>query len=188
MANANRPTGLSPVRSINSPWEGQANVYSIAAGYGTALAIGDPVISSGTASADGYPGVTLAAATGNIRGVIVGLGRSPTVMANWANLDSTVRPASDPNVWYALVVDDPDAIFEVQAATAAATDVGGNANLVLAANNGFVSGWTLAGTYGTAAAQCRVLGLAPRQDNEFGAYAKLLVRINQHELTQTTGI
>ena len=53
MANANRPTGLSPVRSINSPWEGQANVYSIAAGYGTALAIGDPVISSGTASADG---------------------------------------------------------------------------------------------------------------------------------------
>ena len=85
-------------------------------------------------------------------------------------------------------MDDPNAIFEVQAATAAATDVGGNANLVLAANNGFVSGWTLAGTYGTTAAQCRVLGLAPRHDNEFGAYAKLLVRINQHELTQTTGI
>lgn len=188
MPNANRPTGLSPVRSLNSPWNGEANVYSIAAGYGTALAIGDAVISSGTASSDGYPGIVLGAATGNLRGVIVGLGRSPMVMGNWGNLDSTVRPASAPDLWYALVVDSPDAIFEVQAATAAATDVGANANLVIGANNGFVSGWTLSSTYNTTALQCRVLGLAPRRDNEFGAFAKLLVRINQHELTQTTGI
>ncbi len=189
MPNANRPTGLSPVRSLDSPWMGQANVYSIAGDCNSAVAIGDPVKSSGTASSDGYAGITLAAAGETIRGVVVGLGRSPTVMANWANLDTTVRAAqaSGP-VWYALVVDDPDAIFEIQAATMAATDVGANADLVAGANNGFVSGYTLSGTAASATAQCRILGLVNRPDNEFGAYAKMLVKINEHELTSTTGV
>lgn len=188
MANANRPTGLSPVRSLDSPWMGQGNIYSVAASYGTALAIGDPVKSSGTASSDGYAGVERAAAGDTIRGVIVGLGRSPNVLANWGNLDSTVKPASDPNVWYALVVDDPQAVFEVQVATIAATDVGTNADLVAGSANGYVSGFTLAGTFGTATAQCRVLGLVNRPDNAFGAYAKVLVKINEHELNAATGV
>ena len=52
MANANRPSGFTPVRNINgSTWNGQGNIYSIAASYGTALYIGDPVISSGTSDA-----------------------------------------------------------------------------------------------------------------------------------------
>lgn len=189
MANANRPTGLSPVTNLGIPWMGNANIYSIAGDYNSAVAIGDPVKSSGTASTDGYAGVTLAAAGETLRGVVVGLGRSPTVLANWANLDQIIRPAqaSGP-VWYALVVDDPNAIFEIQTATIAATDVGANADLVAGTNNGFVSGYTLSSTYGTGSAQCRVLGLINRIDNEFGAYAKVQVKIVEHELTSATGV
>lgn len=188
MANANRPTGLSPVSIFGVPYAGQGNIYSVAAEYGTALAIGDPVKSSGTASADGYAGVERADAGDPIRGVVVGLGRNPTVLANWGNLDSTVRPASAPDVWYALVADDPNLVFEVQAATAAATDVGSNADLVAGSDNGYVSGYTLAGSFGTGTAQCRVLGLVNRPENDFGAYAKVLVKINEHELTSATGV
>lgn len=189
MANANRPTGLSPVSIFGVPYAGQGNIYSIAGDYNTAVAIGDPVKSSSTASADGYAGVVLAAAGDTIRGVVVGLGRSPTVLANWANLDSTVRAAqaSGP-VFYALVADDPNIVFEVQQASAAAADVGNNADLVAGSNNGFVSGYTLSSTTATATAQCRILGLVNRPGNDFGAYAKVLVKINEHELTSTTGV
>ena len=49
MANANRPSGFTPVQYLNgAPWNGQARLYSIAATYGTALYIGDPVISLGS--------------------------------------------------------------------------------------------------------------------------------------------
>lgn len=185
MANANRPTGLSPVRSGISPWEGQGNIYKVA--DATAAAIGDPVKSTGTASANGYAEVTLAAAGDTVRGVIVGLGRSPTVLANWANLDSTTKLASATG-YYALVVDDPNAVFEIQAATADATAVGANADLVAGTNNGYVSGYTLSGTSAATAATCRILGLVNRPENEFGAYAKVLVKIVEHELTTVAGV
>src|SRR5690606_27029523 len=127
--------------------------------YGSAVAIGDPVKSSGTASADGYSGVELASAGDPIRGVVVGLGRNPTVLADWSNLDSTVKAASDPNLFYALVADDPNLVFEIQQADTVQGDIGSNADLVAGSNNGFVSGYTLSSTVGTATAQCRILGL-----------------------------
>lgn len=194
MANANRPTGLSPVKSITgAPWNGQANLYSIAAAYATALAIGDPVVSSGTADAAGIPGIAIAADTGAIRGVIVGLGKKPLI-ANPDNLNSTIRPANDPDEWYALVVDDPNVIFEVQdsgGTALAATDTGLNTNLVSGANNGFVSGWTVDGAdkATTSTLQVKLLGLSQRIDNAFGQYGKWLVKINNHELAAgTTGV
>lgn len=190
MANANRPTGLSPVRSITgAPFNGQAQLYSIAANYSAAaLYIGDPVISSGTADSNGIAGITLAAATGAIRGVIVGIGANSGSLANPSDLDITYRPAAaQTQTWYALVVDDPNMIFEVQeigtGTPFTAAEVGLNANLSLAAGNGFVSGWQVDnGTEGTTnTLQVRLLGLAQRQGNAFGAYAKWLVKINNHE-------
>ena len=190
MPNANRPMGLAPVRMITgAPYNGAANIYSIAAAYATALYIGDPVISSGTADTRGVAGVILAAATGPIRGVIVGLGSSPSLLANPGNLDATFRPgASQATVWYALVVDDPNVVFEVQeigtGTALTATEVGLNTNLVIGTGNGFVSGWLLDNaSEGTAATlQVRLLGLRVRADNEFGAFAKWNVMINAHEL------
>ena len=63
MANANKPSGLSPVQYLNgAPLNGQARLYSVAYNYGTAIYIGDPVILSGTSDTNGVAGVTLATA------------------------------------------------------------------------------------------------------------------------------
>lgn len=197
MANANKPCGFKPVGYLSgSPWTGKARLYNIVAAYGTALYIGDPVISSGTADVNGVPGIALGAATGGLRGSIVGLGRYEGLIANPSNLDIIYRPASTAATWYAMVADDPQTIFEIQeesgAAQMAATDIGANQISVLAAGNGFVSGWqvactTTASATTTATLQLKLLGLARRPDNAFGAYAKWLVQINVHELGHGTG-
>lgn len=195
MANANRPSGLSPVRYMNgAPWNGQANIYSIAAAYSTKLAVGDPVASSGTADTNGVPGIVRAADTGAIRGVIVGLGTAEGLIANPSNLDSIVRPgAAQTGVWYAMVVDDPNVIFEIQdtGGTLAAADVGLNTNLTVTDAGSFQSSVVLdaADKADTATLQVKLLGLARRADNAFGAYAKWNVLINAHELRAgTTGV
>jgi hypothetical protein len=179
-----------------SPWNGQVNTYSIAAGYNTALAIGDPVKSSGTSDANGVQGIVLGSTTGALRGVIVGLGTSESGIFNPLNLNSVIRPASDPAAWYALVADDPAIIFEIQEESntvqLAAADVGLNTIPVSGTNNGYLSGWLLASTTGatpatTATLQLRLLGLSRKPNNAFGAYAKWLVKINVHELGTGTG-
>ena len=198
MANANRPSGFIPVQYLGgAEWSGQARLYSIAAAYATALYVGDPVISSGTANADGVPGIILGAATGALRGVIVGLGTQEGLIANPSNLDITYRPAAATTKdWFAMVVDDPAVLFELQEKAGtqqlAATEIGLNTVPVLAAGNGYVSGWTLASYTDatpatTATLQLRLMGLVRRQGNAFGAYAKHLVKINVHELGSGTG-
>jgi hypothetical protein len=189
MANANRPTGLSPVGTIGGPYNGQSRLYSILAADTNAFAIGDPVVTAaGGGDPRGIPAVTLAAATGAIRGVVVGVFDTyPGIKIN--NLSSLVRPAAaQTGVWYVMVVDDPDTVFEVQeigtGTPLAVAAIGLNTNLVVGTNNGFLSGWMLdnATEAVTAALQCRILGLVQRVDNELGAYAKWLVKINNHEL------
>lgn len=197
MPNANRPSGFTPVQYLNgAAWNGQARVYSIAANYGTALYIGDPVISSGTSDANGVPGIAIGATTGALRGVIVGLGKYESLQANPSNLDITYRPASDPAVWYAMVVDDPNVLFEVQEESngtqLAATEVGLNTISKSGTGNGYVSGWQLPSATGatpntTATLQLRLFGLSRKINNAFGAYAKWLVQINVHELAHGTG-
>lgn len=194
MPNANRPSGLSPVQYLNgSPWSGQARLYSIAAAYTTKLAIGDPVISSGTANSNGVPGIVRAADTGAIRGVIVGLGTQEGLIANPANLDTTIRPAAAQSTdWFAMVVDDPNVIFEVQegGTPMTAVDVGLNTNLTITDANNYISQVVLDNADKAAGAtlQVKLLGLAryPAGANSFGQYAKWLVKINNHELAAGT--
>lgn len=199
MANANKPSGFTPVQYLNgAPWNGQARLYSIAASYGTALYIGDPVISSGTADTNGVPGIAIGAATGALRGVIVGLGVYEGGLFDPTNLDRVYRPASDTRVWYAMVADDPNLVFEVQEESngtqIAATEIGLNTISKVGTGNGFMSGWMIPSATGaapaaTATLQLRLLGLAryPAGTNAFGAYAKHLVQINVHELAHGTG-
>lgn len=194
MANAIRPSGLWPVKNLNgAPWNGQANVYYIAAADTNAYAIGDPVVSSGNGDSNGVPGITLAAATGAIRGVIVGIGTAESLIANPHNLDVTIRPSGAQAIaYYALVVDDPNTIFSVQepgtgtALTSAA--IGFNVNLVVGTNNGYISGWTInnTGAATTSTLQMKLLGLARTQNNAFGNGATWLTLINNHELKAGT--
>ena len=191
MANANKPAGLVPVKHLlGASMVGQGNIYYIASTDLNAFAIGDPVASSGSADSNGGPGITLATAgSGNaIRGAIVGLGRYENLLANPSNLDSIVVPATKTSAYYALVVDDPYVVFAVQEVSGGtqltADEVGLNANLIAGANNGYVSGWQLnnSGEGTGATLQVKLLGLQRVLDNTFGAYAKWLVTINNHEL------
>ncbi len=208
MANSNRPSGFTPVGYLNgAQWNGQARLYSIAASYNTVLAIGDPVKSSGTADAWGIAGVVLGSTTGALRGAIVGLFNAGQTTApnpggvsvgNVINSNITYHPASDPNVWYAAVADDPNIIFRVQEESngtqLAAVDVGLNTISKSGTYNGFVSGWMLPSSTGAtpntpATLQLKLLGMeqTPGGTNVFGAYAKWLVQINVHELGHGTG-
>lgn len=207
MANPNRPSGFTPSVYLNgSPWDGSSRLYSVAAGYGTALYIGDPCISSGTSDAFGTSGIVLGAATGALRGVIIGLYNAGQVAAipggvsvgSIVNSNIAYRPAADPNIWYAAVVDDPNMLFTVQeesnATQIAATEIGLNTISKIGTGNGFLSGWQIPSVTGatpatTATLQLRLMGLVPvpAGTNVFGAYAKHLVKINVHELGSGTG-
>lgn len=199
MANTNKPSGLSPVQYLNgAPWNGQARVYSIAYNYGTAIYNGDPVVLSGTSDGNGVAGVVLATAgdANPVLGAVVGIGRYESLIANPNNLNVTYFPAGgDGNTspWYALVVDDPNVIFEAQdigsGTQLAAADIGLNINLKSGTGNGFISGWGIDnGSKGaTATYQCKLMGLVRTSDNAFGQYAKFLVKINNHVYGTGTG-
>lgn len=191
MANANRPSGMTPVQYLSgTPWNGGGRVYSVAAGDTTVIAVGDPVRSDGSADAAGIASVTLGTVATAYRGVVIGIAGTKFGAGFYDpdNLSLRVLPATKTKAYYILVEDDPNVIFEVQeigtGTQLTATEVGLNCNLVAGTNNGYVSGWLLTNTTEatTAALDVKLLGLAPRQDNAFGAYAKWWVQLNNHEL------
>lgn len=193
--NENRASGLKPVGNIRgTQYNGSTRLYAIQASDVNAFAIGDPVVSvAAGADSRGVPFVTLAAATGAIRGVIVGLFDTYPGIAKVDDLNRIIRTAgAKPQVWYAMVDDDPDTLFEIQeVGTGTAltlADVGLNANLSVGANNGFISGYQLnnVGAAVTATIQLRIMGLVQRQDVFVGPFAKWLVKINNHELNAGT--
>ena len=76
MANTDAPTGFTPryLRGTDPQFNVYApSGYSVASAYATDLFYGDPVKSSGTADAEGRPGVVRAAAGDTVRGVFVGI-------------------------------------------------------------------------------------------------------------------
>jgi len=198
MANANTPFGLSPVGYLSgAPWNGKARRYYVASGEANALAIGDPVTLSGTADAAGVAGVTLATPGSGFLGVIVGMGglKYGGPGGDLDNLAITVIPATKTKAYYVMVADDPFIIFEGQeigtGTQLAATEVGLNVNMVAGTNNGYVSGWLITNTTEatTNTLDVKLLGLAQKPFNDFGAYAKWLVLINNHVYrTGVTGI
>lgn len=184
MANADSPYGLRPLRERDgSPYSGAGNTYFVPDTDGTALFIGDPVIlagSSGNAQEgpDSYPTVTraTAGATNRITGVVVGFQPTPALQPYG------YRPANV--AMNVIIADDPTVEFVIQAdATGiSAAQVGLNANLTAGSGSTATkrSGFILDGTTPDpdATFQLRILGLQPQIDNEFGAYADVLVRIN----------
>lgn len=190
MANSNAPMGLTPVRNANgSAYNAQLTRYFVPASDGTALFIGDPVIIAGSADADGVPTATraTAAGAGRITGVVVGFEPSPTIVANGYRLASTAE--------YILVETGPDVVYEIQedavGGALAATSVGLNADLIAASGStvthrsGFQLDSSTAAT--TATLQLRILRFVVRPDNEIGANAKVLVRINLPTETGAAG-
>lgn len=204
MANADTPFGLRPIRHRNgAPYNGAVNPYYVNASYATALFIGDPVIKvagGSNAAAIKVPGVgsfgigTLpevekaTAGDGNrITGVIVGFAAQPT------DLETKHSKASTEAV--ALVCDDPDVIFEIQADGAIpAASMGLNAVLIYTHAGSTVTGLSgveLDTTSDVPAAdasnQLLILRAVNRDDNDTTlTHAKVEVLINQHTQNQGT--
>lgn len=197
MANTNRPGGLKPVSYLNgAPYTGQARLYSVPVSS-SAMYIGDPVTLSGSADTNGLAGISIGIAGSAIIGAVVGFVVAPPGVSLVAtNIDLTVRsiPVSSTVVQYALVADDPNLIFEIQdgqTVPTAVTDIGQNTNFLIAAgattysDSGTVTAATL--TAGTTS-NLKLMGFTQRIDNSPGsAYAKLLVKINNHVYGAGTG-
>jgi hypothetical protein len=183
MANDDKVNGLKPVGHIHGAgYSGETREYSVASGYATALFVGDPVKSSGTANADGVPGVELAAAGNNLIGVVTGI---KVEQPSGVQQHPGYHPASTAGLVSVNI--DPGTIYEVQE--------DGNMGLVgvgLTADHTAASGNTTNGASGVeidssdagTGAGFKILGFSQRQGNEpANANAKLLVTINEHELT-----
>lgn len=195
MANTSRVQGARPTKYLNgAAWNGQANLYFIPSGDGTATFVGDfvkmdgtgdPVASGGNAL--GVPSCIQAAATNALVGVIVAF------LPNQTNLNSPqYRLASTGR--YCWVVDDPNVIFEIQASngTPAVGDVNNNVNIAVAAGSTTTGQSGMTADVGTilttATLPLRIMGFSQRADNEIGASAKYLVKINNHQLGSGTGV
>lgn len=200
MANTNTPFGLSPRKYLNgSDYNGQANMYYIASTDTNAFAIGDPVTLSGSGDGAGIAGITLATAgIGNaVLGAIVAMGGVAYGGAGVdpSNPNTTIIPATKTKGYYVMVADDPHILFAIQDAgdgtPLAATNIGSNANLKSGTNSGYLSGWQITdtGLATTNTLQLQLYGLDQVPGNAYGAYAKWLVRINNHQfMAGVTGV
>jgi hypothetical protein len=204
MANIDAPFGLRPIRhKSGAPYSGAVTPYYIASTYATALYIGDPVIrvaggsnaaavtvpSVGSFNIGTLPSVEKATAgDGNrITGVIVGFSALPSDLSKNYNAASTERVA--------LVCDDPDVVFEIQADGAIpAASVGLNAVLIYTHGGSTttgLSGVELDTTSDVPAAdasnQLLILRAVNRDDNDTtSTWARVEVMINQHTESQGT--
>jgi hypothetical protein len=204
--NVSKPSGLSPVRYLNgAKYDGKGQMYAILAADTNPYFPGDLVTPQNTGDAQGNPCVTLATAGNPAVGVIVAVGTLNTgtgylvpggPYVNPNNLAPVNRPSGAQSVvYYALVSDDPNIIYEIQeggAATNLTTAAcNNNANILYAApaTGVNVSGTTInnASVATTATLNLKILRLSQRVDNHFstspatgGAGQKWEVIINNH--------
>jgi hypothetical protein len=192
MANVHSPAGFRPVMHRNgAPYNGAFREYSVAAGYGTALYIGDAVILAGTSQTIG--GRVLSdvqqCATG---GVPVGV-----IVAVKPDTQDSLRYRAANTLRTVYVADDPDLLFEIQegnSGTALAdNDAGLNIDFVVAAGSTTtgLSGTMLnnATEQTTNTLDLHLVSPVAREDNEVGYSRKWLVTFNRHQFrNQVAGI
>ena len=186
MANTDTPRGLRPVSDMSgAPYNGAVMRCYVPSSDSTAIYIGGLVKPAGSGDASGVMSVTGNVSTGDaVLGVVTGV--EPVTR------ESTIYRAASTER-YVYVASDPNALFEVQedsgGAALAVTAIGNSADLT-----GFTSGSTGTGlsaieidsstatASGDGTEDVVILGYVQRVDNEVGANAKLLVRLNNHFL------
>ena len=184
MANSDAPFGLRPVSTLTGgDWKGKVETVAILAADSTATFVGDPVVLTGTATADGlYPSVAQATAGGNIDYVIVGFEpdfANESFIPNY-RLASTLRLAQ--------AVPVTDMIFEIQedsvGGSIAITAVGEFCDLIIGSGSTVtgVSGVELDSSNAGTGDGVRLLGLARGADNELGTNAVWRVAVNESNL------
>lgn len=186
MANVSRVNGFRPVKSVNgAPWNGQLTKYYVASGTSGAIGVGDLVSLNGDVDANGVRGVIKTSVGDASLGAVVNVDFNP------ADLNTPqYRPAS--TVRYVYVADDPNTVYEAQVSgTFSSSAVGQNANHEDAGVSSTTgqSGETVdldtAAT--TATLTLKILDFVQSPDNELAASAKVLVKINNHQMAAGTG-
>ena len=193
------PFGLTPIRyKSGAPYNGAANLYSVASGETNNIFIGDPVVISGTGDAAGVPGVARAAAGANITGVVVGFAPKDNVAAGSTTaINRGYRAASEAD--YLLVADDPFLLFAVEedavGGALATTDIGNNADLVAGTGSVYTkrSGYMLdSSTKATTSAQVRIWGFDQTIGNTIGGTGPVwlvsIVEATETPAAGTTGV
>ena len=193
------PFGLAPVRyKSGAPYNGAANLYSVAAGETNNIFIGDPVIISGTGDAAGVPGVARAAAGERMTGVVVGFAPKDNVAAGSTTaINRGYRAASEAD--YLLVADDYNLLFAVEedavGGALATTDIGNNADLVAGTGSVYTkrSGYMLdSSTKATTSAQVRIVGFDQTIGNTIGGTGPVwlvsIVEATETPAAGTTGV
>jgi hypothetical protein len=192
MANQDAAFGLKPLGKLGSNVNSEGTTeYSIASGASGNIFSGDPVKMANTGT------ILVAAAGDQLLGVFRGCrytNASGEVIYSsyWPN--GTV--SSDA---VAFVVDDPNALFEVQSAATGSvvqTVVGNNADIVYASGSTAdgQSGVEISGTTAATSAQLRIVGFSGDPENNTlgtgsqSANVNMIVKINEHFYAQTTGV
>jgi hypothetical protein len=200
VANTSRINGFKPVKHLNgSPYNGQANIYEVAAGETVPVFVGDLVKLSDAAATGLVPAVEAACAASSqvvavpIVGAVVGiintkLDPNGGMTSGSISLDTPVYRAASTKQ-YVLVADSPDLIFEAEAdAAVALASIGLNADLGASAHtNPLLTGASPMYVYSTTAPSAsatrpfQIMGIVNRPDNESAAaYNKILVKITTH--------
>lgn len=202
MATTSSPYGLQPVNLLGGqPFAGSTRLYAIPSGYATAIQYGDPVVFTTTGSNRGTiarfnttTAATTVTASATILGVFVGVTYTDPVLGKTFRQNYTGGiVASD---LQAYVVDDPDALFQVQAnGSLAQTALGCNASIIqtVAGSTGVntVSGVGLVASSvaATATLPLRIVDFVNGPNSAIGdAFTDVIVRINTHFHRQTTGV
>ena len=197
MASTLAPYGLRPINLLGGQgYAGSTRLYAIPASYAVNIQYGDPVIITNTGSTRGYLArfnatttATTVTSTGGgfgFVGVFVGCTYTdPTYGKVFRQNYTSGNTATDIQGY---VVDDPDALFQIQADnTLAQTALGCNAALIqtVAGNSGanINSGVALQASSiaTTATLPVRIVDFVNSTTSAIGdAYTDVIVRINTH--------
>ena len=192
MSNQNAPFGLKPSSKLGSNYNNEGvTEYKIASGASGNIFSGDLVKMANTGT------ILVAAAGDQALGVFRGCqytDSSGDVIYSpyWPN--GTVTSDA-----VAFVVDDPNALFEVQSAATGSvvqTVVGNNADIVYTSGSTItgISAVEISGTTAATSAQLRIVGVSTDPENSTlgtgsaSTNVNLIVKINEHFYAQTVGV
>ena len=179
MANTNKPFGMRPLGNLSATGAQKQYGYLIKEDYGTNIFQGDLVRIVG-----GYI-ERVSANTQSSVGVFNGCFYDDPVTGKptWSN--KFISNAAFTEDIQADIIDDPSQLFLIQAdSTAIAqTDIGKNVYVAYgsgSATTGQSAMTTSGAPANTAGLTLKIIGLYADPGNEFGAYAQLVVKINNH--------
>ena len=182
MANVNKPFGLRPMGNLSATGAQKQYGYLIADNQSGAIFQGDLVVVY-----DGYIIKYDAATHTAPTGVFNGCQYLDPTRANkptWKNYYPGSVDVTQGQI-DCEVVDDPSQLFLIQAAgTIAQADIGKNADPTASTTGDTTTGIsnaTLGTPAKTAALTMKIVGLSNAPDNALGAYAVVVVKLNQHQ-------